>query len=173
MFRMAQTEQWKSCVYFMEQLYIDVQEQMGCVASAHLGKRTSFLITAIAMRRAAHEFEKRRHKGKIHARITRWADQRRAYHRAEQSMPLFSLIFLDDMLELAVGLSAREIVQVIQEIVIRDKLGVGFSSEPEATGPFSTRFDFIVAEFDTSDCNNIKSRPAKHMRQSLQRTCMD
>lgn len=59
MFEMAQTEHWKACLFFAGKFYIDHRAQMGRVASAHLGQRTSFLITAIATHRVLHEVQKR------------------------------------------------------------------------------------------------------------------
>lgn len=56
MFCIAHTEQWKACIFFGDLFYIYVRSQMGRVTSAHLEQRTSFLITAIAMRHAAREF---------------------------------------------------------------------------------------------------------------------
>lgn len=51
MFFVGHTEQWKACAFFCNPFYIDVRAQMGQLASSHLGQRTSFLNTLIAMRR--------------------------------------------------------------------------------------------------------------------------
>lgn len=140
---------------------------MGLVASAHLGQRTSFLITSLAMHLAADKFEQRLHHGEIPQLISALVEQRRQQHELTQILPLLFLVFQDIMLELAVGKQAQVMVQDIETTYIQDKLSVVFSSKPEANKPFDHMFEFIGAEFKTKDCNNITLRPAQHVRQSL------
>lgn len=103
MFHMAQPKHWKSCVFFRNAFYVDVQAQMGRVASAHLVLRTSFLVNALSMQRAACEFEQRLNNGTVPKPIAIWARQRQEHNNIMQMMPLLFLIFQDDILELVLG----------------------------------------------------------------------
>lgn len=76
MFSTAQTEQWKSCVFFRDRLYVDVRAQMGGVASAHLGQRTAFLITALEMSHVEAEFNQRMQRSAIPQQVEGWVKRR-------------------------------------------------------------------------------------------------
>lgn len=67
------------------------------------------------------------------------------------------------MLELVVGQRAQDIVQLVENKRIRDKLEVDFSPKHKSNRPFSTTFDYIGAEFNTADCSNITRRPERHI----------
>lgn len=70
-FAMAKAKQWKARVIFCDYFYIDVRAQMGRMASAHLEKRTFFLIGAIDMSRVAQIFRKRMQDGQVTEQIAR------------------------------------------------------------------------------------------------------
>lgn len=63
---------------------------------------------------------------------------------------------------------AKHIVQHVEEKIIRHKLGIELSSKPEVNRTFATKFEFIGAEFDTSDTQNIRPRPTSHVRVALE-----
>lgn len=68
---MAKPEQWKARAFSCDSFYIELRTQMGRVASAHLGQRTSYLIAAIAMRRAAQVFRQRVQDDQVPEQIAR------------------------------------------------------------------------------------------------------
>lgn len=80
-------------MFFLNHLYIDIRAQMGRVRSAHLGHRTSFLITAITMRHAACEFHKRMIADEVTRLMVQWVKQRSQEYKPEQTMPLILLVF--------------------------------------------------------------------------------
>lgn len=155
MFYMSRTEQRKGCVAFGNKMYIYVRAQMGRVVGAHLGQHTSFLISSIAMQRAALDFRHCVHNGEVPAPITLWAAIRPKTSTVEQTLPIIFLVFQDDMLELVVGDQAQNILANIENSLIREELGVEFSTKPKANRTFETTFEFIGAEFDTSDASNV------------------
>lgn len=95
---MEQSEHWKACIFILNHIYIDVRAQMEGIASAHLGQRTSYLITAIAMKHAAREFHKRMSTDEIRTLLAQWAKQHSEEYEPEETMPLIFLVFQDDLL---------------------------------------------------------------------------
>lgn len=73
------------------------------------------------------------------------------------------------MLKITVGLVARRIVKRVEKEVTCTELGVELSDKPEGNLPFGTKFEFIGAEFDTTDHKYIIGRPEMHIRDALAR----
>lgn len=80
---MAQSEQRKTCIFFLNQMYIDVRAQMGRVKSVHLGQRTSFLITAISMSHTEREFQQRVKANDMPMLFAQWVQRRGQVHEQE------------------------------------------------------------------------------------------
>lgn len=97
------------------------------------------------MRKAGKEFERRLQRGEIHQYISDWVTQLQTHFGLNQSLPLLLLFLTDDMLELFVGQSAQHIVEVVEENVIQNILGVEFSTNPEDNRFFATNFEFTGA----------------------------
>lgn len=142
---------------------------MGRVASAHLGQRNCFLIAAIDMHRVAWDFRRRVQNGEVSAPIARWTTKRSKTRSVEHTLPLMFLVFQDDMLELVVGDQSQSIMANIETSLTGEECGVEFKAKPGANQPFETEFEFIGAEFDTSDAANVRRRPAQHVIQNVER----
>lgn len=128
----------------MDRFYLDVQAQMGRVASGCLGKRTSLLIAAIAMRKAMQELKRRRARRTPPHILTQWIEQG-AENNLEQLLTLLFLVFQEDMLQLAVGNEAQSIVKNIEKTVVCETLDVELRTKPESSLPFSRTLGFIGA----------------------------
>lgn len=141
---------------------------MGSVDSTKLGKRTSFLVTALAMGKAAYEFEQRLHRCTVPKHIDIWAHKRREHKNTAQLTPLLLLVFKEDMTDPAVRQIEDAIIEQFEHDFIRGTFDVEFSTKPDATLTFATIFDFIGAECETSYYQIIKRRMARHVREALQ-----
>lgn len=84
-----------------------------------------------------------------------------------QVLPLLLQAFKDDMLQVSADELAEDTIEQVEQKIIKDKLGIQMSVKPDANMPFSTRFDFIGATFDTSDPANIFSSPTSHILTAL------
>lgn len=70
---------------------------------------------------------------------------------------------------LAVGATARRLVESFEKSVMCDELGVELSDKTEVNKLFPTTFQFIGTEFDASEANKMRRLPAMQIRQSLKR----
>lgn len=103
MLRVTNTDLWKCCACFKGAFYRDERMQMGRVASAHTGQRTSQLIAAVLNKEVSDRTARLLDLGRLHAakaELIRYRERRLGRWQAAVAV---AQIFQDDLLEVAVG----------------------------------------------------------------------
>lgn len=123
----------------------DERMQMGGVASAHFRQRTSKLTTAILNQEIESRTEQHVTKGDLCPAGVEWMQQRTQQLGPSQAVLELGQIFQDNFLESAVGDSMERIVENVDAKLVKGKLKLHCSPDPEATRPFSCSFETIGA----------------------------
>lgn len=165
--RIAESDLWKCCPFFNGHFYRDERMQMGRVASAHTGQRTFQLIVAIMNEDAAAQTDLLMARSALHPAKARWIRARTDQLGKYQAATALMQVFQDDLLKVAVGKDMEDVIERVETDTLRHEPSVRLSPKPEANRPFSTKFEFIRAEFDTSDLGELRRRPANHILDRL------
>lgn len=170
MLRVTSTDIWKCFEFFRGVFYRDERMQMGRVASAHTGQRTSQLITAAMKEEADKLTEQTRISGAMHPTKVEWLVQCEAALGKEVAVEIMQ-VFQDDLLEIAMWSDMENIIQQIEMETLQGELQVLLSAKPKANKPFSQVFGFIGATFNVSNLHDIRRKPADHIIERLRVQC--
>lgn len=138
-FRMLATEHtdwWKCLLLFIGAIHIDNLAQMGRVASVHLGKHLSFLLTSLASTAELVLFRHALSKNEIPNAVARWFYDRAVVRDQTQELPLLFQSFQDHLLQVVVGNQAELINDEVELHTLQEKLGIELSHKAEACQPF-------------------------------------
>lgn len=141
--------------------------QMGRLASAHNWQSTSQLIVAVMNEEASAKTARLMAHGALHPSKSRWIQLRTERLGQQQAAVAMMQVFQDYLLEVAVEKYMKEVVDQVEAGTLRGELQVCLSPKPEANRPFGTKFEFIGAECDTSDLEQVRRHPADHIFERI------
>lgn len=103
----------------------------------------------------------------MHQDTRQWIQNRRKLLDEVHAVVAIFQVFQEDLLEIAVGTDMERVVREIERDTLQGDLQVKLSAKPKATKELDTRFEFIGAEFDTFNIEDIRRKPVEHILEKL------